>query len=95
MITCALWDMESRELDRRPRGPKDRVPYPTVHKRSLSIHLKTWSHPLSQPEPSILMLYIPLTVLIRHDEWVQPFSNYRFNSSSDGGFMCRSLVCSI
>ena len=21
MITCALWDVESRELDRGPRGP--------------------------------------------------------------------------
>ena len=26
--------------------------------------IKTWLHPLSQSEPSILMLYIPLTVLI-------------------------------
>ena len=27
MITCALWDIESRELDRRQRGPKARVAY--------------------------------------------------------------------
>ena len=52
MITCALWDIESRELES------------TVHKWSLSIHLKPWSHPLGQSEPSILILYIPLTVLI-------------------------------
>ena len=25
VITCGLWDRESRELDRRPRGPKARV----------------------------------------------------------------------
>ena len=30
----------------------------------LNFQIKTWSHPLSQSEPSILMLYIPLTVLI-------------------------------
>ena len=27
MITCVLWDIESRDLDRRPRGPKVRVAF--------------------------------------------------------------------
>ena len=35
----------------------DRVP-------RIRIHFKTWSHPPRQSKPSILMLYIPLTVLI-------------------------------
>ena len=27
MVTCALWDIESAELDRRPRRPKTRVAF--------------------------------------------------------------------
>ena len=53
MITCVLWDIESRELDRRSRGPKAQVAfylirgplYPTVHKLSLSIRLRKWLQP--------------------------------------------------
>ena len=70
MITCVLWDVESQELDRRPRGPngvlsnsRDSI----SHSAQVIIvypSFKTCSRPLSQSEPNILMLYIPLTVLI-------------------------------
>ena len=55
MIMCALWNIEPRELDRRPQGLKPRVVFYLILGQipSLSIHLKTWSRPLSQSEPKV------------------------------------------
>ena len=60
---------------------------------------KTWSHPLSQSESSILMLYIPLTVLIHQvmvaSRAISMFDIEYTNKASVFPLLKALLVCSI